>query len=46
MTDIQKKRLEWTGPIVRMYQGRAVKEMYIRVNWMEVEEEEKEEDLD
>jgi hypothetical protein len=43
MTDIQKKRLEWIGPVVRMYQGRTIKEIYIRVNRMEVEEGE---DLD
>jgi hypothetical protein len=35
--------VEWVGPVVRMYEGRTVKEIYMKVNWMEVEERE---DLD
>jgi hypothetical protein len=37
VADIKKKRLEWTGHVVRMDQGRTVKKI-LKVNRKEVEE--------
>jgi hypothetical protein len=36
VADIKMKRMEWTGHVVRIDQGRRFKKMY-KINWREVE---------